>query len=422
MSQNGSTRTIAVTSGKGGVGKTNLSVNLALQLSLLGQKTCVFDADLGLANINILLGLSPEYDLEDVVLNRRSLQEIMIKNVHGIDIIPGSSGVERVANLDNREMDHLIQAFSELGGYDFLLIDTSAGVNKIIISFCLASSDILVVITPEPTSMTDAYALLKILSLNGFNGTAKIVVNQCRSPQSAISLFKKFKETVKTYLALDLVLLGIIVKDHRVEEAVRKQQAFVLGSPQSNAAKCIRYLANRLLDQQWVDFEACGIGLFWSRCLDLMKVPLKVKPSLEDNERPGSETPESESDERMPQSVIDDEQEERVEGAVDEHRDSINQEVTTQEALGVNPLSGVPQQSNTLTPIPNNHDLATLLNSLITEVSAVSLELGLLRKAVEKNAGIRLPMNGSFNGQRREGDRQEVLLDFASFIKKNSIT
>ena len=123
------TKTITITSGKGGVGKTNISVNLALHLSTLGYRTCLYDADLGLANINILLGLHPEHSIEDVIFNRRSLQDIIIRDYKGIDIIPGSSGVEKMANLEGGQVEHLTRSFSELDGYDFLLLDTSAGIS-----------------------------------------------------------------------------------------------------------------------------------------------------------------------------------------------------------------------------------------------------------------------------------------------------
>ena len=132
-------RTITVTSGKGGVGKTNLSTNLSLHLAALGHRTCVFDADLGLANINILLGLYPEHTLEDVILNEQPLSSIIIRNHLGIDIIPGSSGVEKIANIDSEHVDALIKSFSLLEDYDFLLFDTSAGVSKNVVSFCLSS-------------------------------------------------------------------------------------------------------------------------------------------------------------------------------------------------------------------------------------------------------------------------------------------
>ncbi|MEI6127929.1 MAG: AAA family ATPase, partial [Pseudomonadota bacterium] len=190
------TRIITVTGGKGGVGKTNISINLALILSKLGSKVCLFDADLGLANINILLGLYPEYDLEDVILSNKSIHDIIIKNYQGIDIIPGSSGVEKLANLSGESLDRLIESFSTIDDYDYFIFDTSAGISRNVISFCLAASDVLLVITPEPTSLTDAYALLKILCFNGFTGSVKIIVNQCRNTSAASAAYTKLRDAV----------------------------------------------------------------------------------------------------------------------------------------------------------------------------------------------------------------------------------
>ena len=137
-------RVITVTSGKGGVGKTNISANLALCLARQGFRTCLFDADLGLANINILLGLYPEYDLGDVILNEKTVDDIIIKDFKGIDIIPGSSGVDKMADLGPEKLDYLIKSFSELDGeYDFFIFDTSAGVSKNVVSFCMTSSEVI---------------------------------------------------------------------------------------------------------------------------------------------------------------------------------------------------------------------------------------------------------------------------------------
>ncbi len=270
------TRVIAVTGGKGGVGKTNISLNLALVLARLGLKVCLFDADLGLANINILLGLYPEHDLEDVILNNKSVQEIIIRNYQGIDIIPGSSGVEKLANLGQEDIDRIVEAFSKLDAYDYFILDTSAGISRNVISFCLAASDVALVITPEPTSLTDAYALLKVLCFNGFRGSPKVIVNQCKNTTVASTAYNKLKEVVQKYLTLDIVPLGIIVRDKKFPEAVQRQQPLVSLFPQSGAAKCLSVIASRLLANQSESFKQTGIATFWARFLEIAKTPLKI--------------------------------------------------------------------------------------------------------------------------------------------------
>lgn len=270
------TRVIAVTGGKGGVGKTNISLNLALVLAKLGIKVCLFDADLGLANINILLGLYPEYDLEDVILNNKSVNEILIRNYQGIDIIPGSSGVEKLANLGQDDIDRIVEAFSKLDVYDYFILDTSAGISRSVISFCLAASDVALVITPEPTSLTDAYALLKVLCFNGFRGSPKVIVNQCKNTTVASTAYNKLKEVVQKYLTLDIVPLGIIIRDKKFPEAVQRQQPLVSLYPQSGAAKCLNVIASRLLANQSESFRQTGLATFWARFLEITKTPLKL--------------------------------------------------------------------------------------------------------------------------------------------------
>jgi len=249
---------------------------LALHLATLGYRTCLFDADLGLANVNILLGLYPEYNLEDMILSHRDLNDVTIRDYEGIDIIPGSSGVERIADLQSDQLEHLIQSFSELDKYDFLLFDTSAGVSRNVISFCLASSEVIVVITPEVTSLTDAYALLKILCLNGFNGSVKIVVNQCKSASIAKHAYIKLKQTVNKFLSINVVPLGVIVQDSKVEEAVKKQLSLILLYPESNASKCIKNIARRLAEGRPEDSEPFGMSSFWTTCFEVMTNPLKL--------------------------------------------------------------------------------------------------------------------------------------------------
>ncbi len=380
------TRTITITSGKGGVGKTNISVNLALHLATLGYRTCLFDADLGLANINILLGLNPEYNLEDVLLNRRDLQDVIIKNYNGIDIIPGSSGTEQMANLEGDQVDHLIRSFSELDGYDFLLFDTSAGVSKNVISFCLASSEVVLVITPEPTAVTDAYALLKILSLNGFRGTAKVVVNQCKSIPIAKFVYNKFKGTVRKYLPIYVMLLGIVVQDNKVTEAVKTQRALILLYPESNASKCIKNITKHLLENQPEDLEAAGMGSFWTRCLQLIKSPLNLTGSKKEEK-------------------------------------GIEPEPSTQDMQKIPPQPVEKAEQKTY---PDGYGSATameqgiylLMSELIDNISSVSQELQLIRKAIENGRGSGHSVNGSVDERQEILRPKSITLNIDAFLKR----
>jgi flagellar biosynthesis protein FlhG len=275
-SRTGMGRTITITSGKGGVGKTNVSLNLAIQLAAMGKLTCLFDADLGLANINILLGLQPERDLKDVILNGLSIPEVLIRNQMGVDILPGSSGVEALADLPPDKVERLIISFEDMSGYDFVLIDTSAGISKNVIGFCLASPEVVVVITPEPTSLTDAYALLKVLTLNGFKGSVRIIVNQCRDASHAKEVYNKFRAAVAKYLQVNLSPIGMIYQDPKVTDAVRRQTPLMTLYPECSAAKCIRKIAERLVANGTEDSMPSDSAAFWQRWLLLLGSPLKL--------------------------------------------------------------------------------------------------------------------------------------------------
>ena len=267
-------RMICITSGKGGVGKTNISVNLALFLSRLGYRACLFDADLGLANVNILLGIYPEHTIEDVISGEKQFEDILVRNCQGIDIVPGSSGVEKLANVPNEQLEKLIDAFTTLNEYDFVFFDTSAGISKNVISFCMASPEVLLVVTPEPTSLTDGYALLKILSLNGFKGSVSVIVNQISNLEKSQLVFNKLRDVVQKYLPIKIFPAGTILKDPQVRDAVNKQKPFISAWPDANASKCIKNIARYLTQQQLWDRTNEPAETFWARWLDLMNGPL----------------------------------------------------------------------------------------------------------------------------------------------------
>jgi len=293
-------RTITVTSGKGGVGKTNIALNLAVSFAKAGKKVCLFDVDLGLANINILLGLYPEETIQEVIFQDRRPQDIMM-HAAGIDILPGSSGIEEIANLDSGQLQRLIEMFSSLDDYDFVIFDTSAGIARNVLAFCLAASELVMVITPEPTSLTDAYALLKVMAANGFGGTVRTIINNCKDPEEAIEIYQKFKKTVNNYLAIQVQALGPIFQDSQVSEAVRRQKPFAELFPESIASRCLKKITERLLAEIGDATDKDDLASFWQQCLaffsgpvkmpgdDWRKFPLATEEKAPDNNFPGTD-------------------------------------------------------------------------------------------------------------------------------------
>jgi flagellar biosynthesis protein FlhG len=264
-------RIIGISSGKGGVGKTSISVNLALQLARQGQRVCLFDADLGLANVNILLGLQPRHTLADVIQGEVSLRDIVIQGPDGIDIIPGSSGIERMADLEPDQMQDLVSAFDDLDDYDWVLLDTSSGINRNVLCFSLSVPELLLVVNTEPTSLTDAYALLKILFHNEYAGTVRVVVNQCKSLAAGEQTYDKFRRAVRLYLERDIPLLGVIPQDAGMPEAVTAQQALVVRDPDSRAARRLHQMASSLQASEVPETTIPGMGQYWSTYLKCLR-------------------------------------------------------------------------------------------------------------------------------------------------------
>ncbi|WDP84148.1 MAG: MinD/ParA family protein [Desulfobacter sp.] len=260
-------KVLTIASGKGGVGKTSISLNLSLALAKAGYRVCLFDGDLGLANVNILTGLYPDHGLADVIEGRKTLKDFMIKDFNGIDMIPGSSGVDKLADLTPDESGRLINAFLELSAYDYFILDTSAGISSQVLSFCRACHEMILVATPEPTSLTDAYSLLKVLARGGRLPRIRVVINQVQSAAAAKKAYAKLKKTVHKFLSLKITPLGIVARDPNVPIAVVSQIPFFMLFPDTMAARCIRAIALKLVKDPGEDMP---VEAFWDQCLDML--------------------------------------------------------------------------------------------------------------------------------------------------------
>jgi flagellar biosynthesis protein FlhG len=242
-------RVISVTSGKGGVGKSNVVVNLALALAGRGKKVLVIDADLGLGNIDVLLGLTPDWTLNDVFQGRKRVDEIIVEGPGGIRIIPAGSGLPDFTSLGLQERVKIMDELDALEEeFDILVIDTEAGISDNVTYFNTASQEIVVVVTPEPTSITDVYALIKLLATRHSERYFKVLVNMARDTDDALQVFAKLSNVTSRFLDISLDYLGCVLKDDSLVEAVKSQKPVVELFPESQAAGCFSTLARRILE------------------------------------------------------------------------------------------------------------------------------------------------------------------------------
>ncbi len=257
MAQPNPVRVMTVTSGKGGVGKTNVSVNLAIALADRGKKVMLMDADLGLANVDVLLDLHPESNLSHVIDGQRTLEEIIVRGPSDIMVVPAASGVKRLAELNTMENAGLIRAFSELNhDVDTLIIDTAAGINESVTSFSRAAQEVIVVVCDEPASMTDAYALIKVLSCEYNIQHFRVLANQVQSAQEGRELFSKISRVTDRYLDVTLEFMGVVPHDDYLRKAVRKQRAVVQAYPRSRSSMAFKTLAQKT--EKWPAPSAAG--------------------------------------------------------------------------------------------------------------------------------------------------------------------
>ncbi|KAF1722449.1 MinD/ParA family protein [Pseudoxanthomonas wuyuanensis] len=238
-------RVVAVTGGKGGVGKTNLSVNLAVSLAEMGKRTLLMDADLGLANVDVLLGLSPKFTLADLVAGRCGLEDVLVEGPDGLLIVPASSGFRHMAELQPAEHVGLVNVFSELQrALDVMVVDTAAGITDSVLTFCQAAQDTVVVVCDEPASITDAYALIKVLSRERGVDRVHVVANMVRDPNEGRRLYEKLARVCERFLGdVALHYLGAVPQDDWLRRAVQRQQAVVKAYPGSPSARAIGEIA-----------------------------------------------------------------------------------------------------------------------------------------------------------------------------------
>jgi flagellar biosynthesis protein FlhG len=244
-------RTITVASGKGGVGKSTVVANLAVTLQKMGNQVLVFDADLGLSNIDVILDLAPRYTIQHVLSGEKSLRDIIVEGPHGIKVLPAASGVQELTGLDEFQSLRLLEEFDNLGmDLDFLIVDSAAGISSNVAFFCVASEQIVVVTSPEPTALTDAYALMKVLASAYQERHFEIIVNSARDEAEGKEVFGRLSAAGERFLNISLDYLGSIAQDDAVRKAVREQVALVDEYPASRAALNLTEIAHRLNEER----------------------------------------------------------------------------------------------------------------------------------------------------------------------------
>ncbi|NOV03150.1 MinD/ParA family protein [Paenibacillus planticolens] len=268
-----STRIITVTSGKGGVGKSNVTLNFALALQSQGYKVLVFDADIGLANIDVLMGVSSKYNLYHLLKKEKTIWEIIQKGSNNLDFIAGGSGFNDLLRLTEEELDYFAEQVMQLNGYvDFIIFDTGAGLSKETLKFILAAEETFVVTTPEPTSITDAYAIIKMVHSMGHDVSFKLIINRVTDRREGKHTADKIALVANQFLGIQIPTLGFVEDDSSVSKAVKKQVPFTIAFPNSPAAKSLHSLVDDYIKgYRVISTPSSGVKGFLNKMMRLLK-------------------------------------------------------------------------------------------------------------------------------------------------------
>ena len=258
------TKIVAITSGKGGVGKTNIVANLGIILSRMGKKILIFDADLGLGNLDILLGLAPRYNFSHVILGEKTISEILVQGPENILILPASSGIQELTQLNGGQTDKIVADLDSLiDPIDILLIDTAAGISSNVMYFNANAHEIMVVVSPEPTSITDAYALMKVLSMKYASKRFKLLVNMANDVHEAHEVFRQLSLVADRFLDISLEYMGHVFFDLNVTKGVKLQKAVSELYPHTRASKCLQPIAEKLCQLPAPENPQGSSLIFW---------------------------------------------------------------------------------------------------------------------------------------------------------------
>lgn len=245
------TKIITIASGKGGVGKTSLTVNLAIALAQAGKKVMIMDADLGMANVDIMMGLTPRYNLYDVMQGKKWLRDIVLESWEGVRIVPGCSGIFEAADIPRIRREALMKELELYGrGMDYILVDTGAGISHAVLGFVASADDVIIVITPEPTSITDGYGIIKVLSRFKMHRKVFLVVNMAGNVQEAEEAARKIEVVAQTYLDIAIIRLGAIYMDSSVKRSIKEMTPYMIKYPRSHPAVSVAQIAENIIEDK----------------------------------------------------------------------------------------------------------------------------------------------------------------------------